>query len=341
MKRLAVPAVLVVLGVALSYAHDGDAAHNRKDDVIAKLTEALQDEPDSPKILKERAYLFLQQNEYEAALADFEHLVRVQPKYEAGRVGRAWARFKTAQFKLALADLDPLCSATTTISGAWFLRGEVRHSLGDDAGAKLDLDHALGLAPSQYPHGRVVRANVLAALGDAKGAREDLTRVIEGNPRDKEALVARSLLLVESDWDQAKRDLDDLLSTPFSGDDPAVRAAEARIQVKRNGMVTENYKKALVLYDKDVKGSRSLNRRAALMLEAAQLRIDMGDLWPALKQIQEAIELAPERVDAHRLFVKHLEKADGVLPETLARARARLGEVESANGIAPATSTSR
>src|SRR5581483_10087222 len=97
------------------------------------------------------------------------HLLRLKlnPKFEEGcHVGRAWARFKVADFKGALADLDPVCSASTTIPGAWFLRGELRHEVGDLVGAKSDLDHGLKLDPSRYAHARVVRASVLVDMGD-------------------------------------------------------------------------------------------------------------------------------------------------------------------------------
>ncbi len=334
--------VLVLLGAA--QAHDGDAAHNRKDDLIAKLTEALQESPDDEKALRTRGYLFLEQNEYENALADFDHVLRLKvgPKFtESCRVGRAWTRLKMADYKAALADVDPLCSQADAISGAWFVRGELRHEVGDHAGAKVDLDHALGMAPSQFPHGRVTRALVLAALGDAKGARADLDRVLEGNPRDKEALLARAQLLVDSDWEQTKHDLEAVFSIPFAGDDPTVRAAEARIQLRRNGMITEVYKKALELYERDTKAARSRNRRAAIALEAARLRYDMNDKWGALKMLQDAVEDQPSRVDSHRVFVSLLEKTDGVTPERLAAARRDLAAVESSHGVAAPASGSR
>jgi tetratricopeptide (TPR) repeat protein len=314
-------------------AHDGPYAHNNNDALIAKLTEELQDEPDDKKLLRDRGYAYLQQDEYESALADFEHLLRLDPRYEGGHVGRAWVYLKESDLKAALADLDPLCDGGTALAGAWFVRGEVRHELGDQKGALADLDHALGLT-KKYTHGYVVRSRVRAALGDQKGALDELGTADQVDPRNREAHLERALLRVASDWNGAKADLEVVTDDPTAADDSSVLATQARLLYRNNGMITELYAKALAAFERDVKFVRSNQKKAALLVDEARLRSELGDGGPALKLIDSALVLAPERLDAHRLKLRLLEHADKVEPAVLESARKRLAEIEAAHGVA-------
>jgi tetratricopeptide (TPR) repeat protein len=334
MKRL--PILLVLLGMAIAaHAHDGNALHNRADEQIKERTELLSDEPDNKKALMERGILYMKQDEYEAALVDFEHLIRLDAKTEGYRYSRAWTLAKMSDLKAAFADLDALCAADTKVSGVWFTRGELRHELGEDQAALEDLDKAVKVAPKKYPHGFVVRARVHEALKDHQGALADLKTTLELDPTNVEALLDRALLEVDEAWEQAKADLAEVMRNPSAADDPHVLATQARMQLRRNGMQTEVYTKALEVFDREVKFSRSAHRKAALMLEKARLQADFAEVWPAVEELNGAIEMAPGRVDLHRFQVRLLEKAQGTKPETLANARRKLAEVEAAHGVAP------
>ncbi len=268
-------------------------------------------------------------------LVDFEHLVRLDPKKEGFRYCRAWTCAKMSDLKAAFADLDALCAASTKVSGVWFTRGELRHELGDEPAALEDLDKAVQVAPKKYPHGLVVRARVREALKDHEGALADLKATLELDPTNAEALLDRALLEVDAAWDQAKSDLAEVMRNPSAKDDPRVLATQARMQLRRNGMQTEVYTKACQVYDSEVKFSRSAHRKAALMLEKARLQAEFGEVWPAIEELNGAIDLAPGRIDLHRFLVRLLEKAQGTKPETLDGARKKLAEVEAVHGVAP------
>ena len=320
---------------SLARAHDGNALHNRADEQIQKWAEVLADEPDDQKALMERGLLYMKQDEYEAALVDFEHLVRLGGKQEGFRYCRAWTFAKMSDLKSAFADLDALCAADTKVSGVWFTRGELRHELGEEQAALADLDKAVKVAPKKYPHGFVVRARVREALKDHEGALGDLKATLELDPTNQEALLERALLELDADWEQAKKDLDEVMRNPSAKDDPRVLATQARMQLRRNGMQTEVYTNALAVYDREVQFSRSAHRKAALMLDKARLESDFVEVWPAIEEVNKAIEIAPARIDLHRFLVQLLEKAKGTKPETLDNARKKLAEVESTHGVAP------
>ncbi|HZV00910.1 MAG TPA: hypothetical protein VFF73_29615 [Planctomycetota bacterium] len=335
MKRSGLLLVLVFVGLA--QAHDGDPDHNRADDAIAKVTEALQEEPNDPKLLSQRAFLYLKQWEYESALADIDRAVQLAPEEEAYQFTRGYARFMLADWKGALADFDQVCKADTKVAGAWFYRGELRWRLGDLQGAKSDLDKAHGLVAQRtkkpYLRGLLVRGRVLAAQGDTKGALADLDRAIEADSRYEDALVERAMILAKTNWNAAKKDLDTLKD--MFPTHAVVLATEARLQLGQNGMGADICDKAVQAYVRDSKFARSPSRKAELLLEAARLRADFKDVWGAIELVEDARQIAPDRVDLHRLRVELFEHADGVKPAVLEDARTKLKAVEASHGVAP------
>jgi tetratricopeptide (TPR) repeat protein len=330
--------IFLPIGTAqIGVAHDGDPDHNRADEAIAQTTEALKEEPNDPKLLSQRAFLYLKQWEYESALADIDRALQLDPDTEAYQFTRGYARFMLADWKGALADFDKVCASDTKIPGPWFYRGELRWRLGDLQGAKADLDKAHDLVAQRtkkpYLRGLLVRGRVLAAQGDTKGALADLTRAIDADGRYEDALVERAKLLAKTDWAAASRDLETLKD--MFPTHAVVLATEARLQHDRNGMVTEQYEKAVQAYVRDSKFARSPSRKAELLLEAARLRADFKDVWGAIELVEDARQIAPDRVDLHRLRVELFEHADGVKPAVLEDARTKLKAVEASHGVAP------
>jgi len=97
---------------------------------------------------------------FASAVADFERVVELNSAYvdglaELGRAKRLWAEHDAsrgkdpqARLRAALDDLDRAVKCGPNHPGARVERARVRLALGDGAGAEVDLEHALGVAPA-------------------------------------------------------------------------------------------------------------------------------------------------------------------------------------------------
>ncbi|MBI3725355.1 tetratricopeptide repeat protein [bacterium] len=344
--RFLLVAMLIVAGAwsSASLAHDGSARHNKADEQIVKLTEHLRDEPDDMDALRERGNLYYNVNEeYESALEDFEHWVKVLPQGKPGhgaRAFRAAARYHTGDWKGALADLDPICSASTTFENAWFTRSELRRDLGDTAGARSDIDRALEVhlaheKAKAWPLVYVRRAQLREAQGDEDGALKDYDAALGKDPRHVPALLGRALLHVSAGrFEDATADIvtadgvaKDLLETIPTALVHAARARKDRKQGYAEAAKRE-VEAAVLSYRKEAQASRSPHRAAEVLRDAARLVFEAAnDARGALALVEDALKLAPERVDLLREKVRFLDSLGE--KETCDTARKTLARVES------------
>lgn len=102
---------------------------------------------------------------------------------------------------LALADLDRAVALDPAHHGA---RAELRHVLGDFAGAIDDYSAAIARDPAVEAHYRIFRSYSLEAMGDLDGALADATRAIalSAHPSDLARRLARRAELRESAGDR-------------------------------------------------------------------------------------------------------------------------------------------
>ena len=153
-------------------------------------------EPDMPWAYYNRALLRLQQENYLAAVADLSNVLRLQPDSMAALMNRAIARKQMKEYSLALADLDRVTELSDAPSRAWFLRAEVKRLAGDPDGANRDQAEAMKRNPNDelsWSMRGYARMNE-----EPQAALKDFDEALALNPRSREAMINKSVVLSES-----------------------------------------------------------------------------------------------------------------------------------------------
>lgn len=106
---------------------------------------ALQLEPENFVAHFNRAMLCAEVKDYDKALIDFNEVIRLRPDEYRTLYNRAIVYRDRNDYKEALADVDKVIEAFPTLAAAYFLRFDIKQSMGDRT-AKKDLDKSLALA---------------------------------------------------------------------------------------------------------------------------------------------------------------------------------------------------
>jgi tetratricopeptide (TPR) repeat protein len=117
----------------------------------------------------DRANLYVQLDQPEKALADFNAALAIDPKNIKALIGRADENYGARHLAASLADYTRVIEAQPKNAEVFFKRGSVYFDLGDFAAAYRDYSASLVLAPKQPD---VLRNRALAAerMGSNKDA---------------------------------------------------------------------------------------------------------------------------------------------------------------------------
>ncbi|MBI4614037.1 MAG: tetratricopeptide repeat protein [Planctomycetes bacterium] len=138
-----------------------------------------------------RANDLLAKGDVDAAQAEFDRAIALDPAFAAAYSGRAMARQARGDLRGAIEDLERALALDPANGETRKRRGGVRAALGDMDGARADLDEALRINPADAG-ACAARGSLLQSMGDLEGAIRDLTRAIELDPRMAEAYVRRA-----------------------------------------------------------------------------------------------------------------------------------------------------
>lgn len=157
---------------------------------------------------------------------------------------------------------------------------------------------------------RETYARLLLERGDIAGAYSQLLRLVEQYPEDVEARETLAQIAVSnSDWNEARRH-----------GEIAMNLAPERIGVRAIAAVLA-YRDAVVDRDDAARAAAAEEARTVLeedpaQLTARQVLIDMAlnqkDMDEALRQVNLALETAPERLDFNMLKAELLQRAGEV-----------------------------
>jgi tetratricopeptide (TPR) repeat protein len=183
------------------------------------------------------------------------------------------------------------------------------------------------------------RSYLLGAAGDFEAALKSAEAALQADPHHLEAGLRRAELLMNSDWPQARRALEELVSEHPA--QPQVNRLYASFLAG-----TGSYLDAARAYDRAV---AALPRDADLLRSRASVRLRLGQARDALADLDEALAQNPsdgrilsDRAEVHlhlgdaERAVADIEnaRANGVLPFIdafrLARAQTRLGQLAPA-----------
>ena len=93
--------------------------------------------------------------DYEAAIADFDAAIRIQPNYALAYCGRGFAKEGLGQYFAAISDYDTAIRLQPNYAYAYHSRGNAKSSLGQHYAAIADYDTAIRLKPDDaYASGK-------------------------------------------------------------------------------------------------------------------------------------------------------------------------------------------
>jgi tetratricopeptide (TPR) repeat protein len=98
--------------------------------------------------LDNRGEAYLRKNQFDRAIQDFNEVIRVSPDYAMGYLDRGIAQMRKNDMNAALADFETGIKIDPTCGSCFFGQGLVKRAKGDRAGADADITKAKTLVPN-------------------------------------------------------------------------------------------------------------------------------------------------------------------------------------------------
>ncbi len=140
----------------------------------------------------DRAVDYMDQGDYERAIADFNQAIQLEPDFVLAYVFRGAAFTRLGEYDLAFKDLDQAIQLNPNSAIAYSYRGTTYDYLGEYDLAIADQDKAIELEPT-YVEAYNERGIAYADKGDYERALADYSKAIELNPDYVEAYFNRGL----------------------------------------------------------------------------------------------------------------------------------------------------
>jgi tetratricopeptide (TPR) repeat protein len=145
-----------------------------------------------PLAYSNRGMAYLEQGEYEKAIADCTKALAIQPDYHLAYYNRGKAYLLGGSLSLAMADLNRTIVIAPKYAEAYALRGEIFSVQGDLAPAISDYSTAIDLNPEMYEV-YLNRGIAYKESGDYVRAIEDYNRTLALVPDSPEAFNSRGV----------------------------------------------------------------------------------------------------------------------------------------------------
>ncbi len=191
MKRF----ILVGLAIIAFSAAPAAADVNRRDAGIADLTPQVLLNPRGADYYYDRGNAFLNDKQYDRAIAEYDRAIRIAPDDVHAHIARAAAYYYTAAYTKALQDWGIVIRLTPHSAAAYGNRAWTYCQLGQPDKGLVDARRALAL--KAYGDGYAARACNYGARGDIRAAIEDYEKALRLSPDHSEA----------GDWRRALNEL--------------------------------------------------------------------------------------------------------------------------------------
>jgi tetratricopeptide (TPR) repeat protein len=135
-----------VLVTAEDHFHCGYAAYDHQDyrTAIREFSAAIAQQPGYKYALNQRGLAYKYDGQYEAAIADFDTIIRLYPNAAAGAyLNRANIRRRQGDDEAALLEYAEALRIEPTFANAYCNRAVLLHDIGDLAGALRDFDDGI------------------------------------------------------------------------------------------------------------------------------------------------------------------------------------------------------
>jgi len=161
---------------------DKERQKDNYDAAIAEYDQALALDPKLFEAYEGRGIARVEKNDLDGALADFSRTVELNPKAATVYFNRAIVKSRKKDFDGALKDYDLAIERDPKYVLAFVNRGSLTAKEGDFDRAMADFNAAIELDPKQLD-GRLYRANIKWRTGDFDGALADYNNALEIDPK--------------------------------------------------------------------------------------------------------------------------------------------------------------
>jgi tetratricopeptide (TPR) repeat protein len=159
-----------------------------------------------------RGTAYRRAGDFEKALADFEKVVALNPRFARGFHARGLVHDDLGAREEALADIDRAIKIDRQDWSAYYSRAVLLRAKQDFDGALADLDKAIALKPGQ-PQVQLLRALLSSDKGEYAAARAEINKVVSEGRDSAGAHYARAAVAFEERrLDAAEADLDKALN---------------------------------------------------------------------------------------------------------------------------------
>jgi tetratricopeptide (TPR) repeat protein len=260
----------------------------------ADFDEAVKLTPSDPEALWSRAIFLGGQKKYEAALADFDTLLKIdsQAKKPQVHIARGVVLFELKRNEDAMHSFDRAIQLQPGSANPYIERARIRAELKDTKGAIEDLDTALQLEPDS-PWALLTRARVYQQAGDLNRAKEDLDTALKSRPGDPQALVLRAAIFAkEKKYDEAIKDFEELAKIAPKNPELMLQLGLFYAADKQSHKAIEKFNVALQADGK--------NETAYALRGSAYL--NLGKHAEAIRDYEQAIKLKPDDSEVQNNF---------------------------------------
>ena len=182
---------------SLLQQRDMENAEDHIQEVLFAYDRTIHLNPDE-KVYYNRGTVKLVLRDYEAAIADFDQAIRLQPDFVAAYINRGTVKRVLGQYEAAIVDHDQAIRLQPDFAPAYNNRGIAKIALSQYDAAITDFNRAIDLNPDdEFYYNRGIAKS---ALSQHDAAITDFNRAIDLNPDYAEAYYSRGA--VRSDLDQ-------------------------------------------------------------------------------------------------------------------------------------------
>ena len=114
-------------------------------DAVSLFTRILEEQPSNIDVREDRAACYIETNQHDKALKDYEYLVMLRPDEEQYHLFHAMMLSQTGAKYDAIDELDAILEAHEDYAEGYLIRASVYTEMGNKGYARRDLDHAVSL----------------------------------------------------------------------------------------------------------------------------------------------------------------------------------------------------
>ncbi len=257
----------------------------------ADMDEAIRLQPRQPGLYVNRAYLRYKLDDFFGAMADFDYAIQLDPINEAAIFNRALLEMETSANDKALVDLDRLVELDPANTRAYYNRSIVNHAKGRNREAVADISKVIDEVPD-LPDPYFLRSELYRDLGDLRSAERDYNRGMALSRKAQKLgdNFDAGIIAPESSSSSASGKQDE--SVPHKTSDETARRFASLLTVANNAEIHEEYNNSAI---RGKVQDRNLHIEPAAWMELAYYTAN-SELRPDTYYIKEVDDLNATRL---------------------------------------------